>query len=85
MDQTAELSRMKWAARRGMLELDLVLEPFVTEQYLSLSEREKQQFQELMLCEDQEMFGWFLRREQPEREDLRAIVAKILDYAQRPR
>ena len=27
---------MRWAARRGMLELDLVLEPFVSERYAEL-------------------------------------------------
>lgn len=84
-EHTAELSRMKWAARRGMLELDLVLEPFVAEQYLQLSQEEKEQFQALMHCEDQELFAWFLRREQPEQEDLQTIVAKILEYAKRPR
>lgn len=85
MDEAEELSRMQWAARRGMLELDLVLEPFVREQYLLLDEADKQRFKELMHCEDQDLFGWFLRREEPDQENLKAIVARILDYAHRPR
>ena len=40
-----EINRMRWASRRGMLELDLVLEPFVTARYAGLSERDRLRFQ----------------------------------------
>ena len=75
-----EINRMRWAARRGMLELDLVLEPYVQNRYASLDESDRARFQELMLCEDQDLFGWFLRREQPEDPELADIVSKILDF-----
>jgi len=76
-----EINRMRWACRRGMLELDLVLEPFVVARYASLSELDRQRFQRLLSCEDQELFAWFLRREQPEDGELRAIVGTILEFA----
>lgn len=76
-----ELNRIRWAARRGMLELDLVLEPFVQSRYRDLDEADRARFQALMLCEDQDLFGWFLRREQPDDGELAAIVRKILDFA----
>jgi antitoxin CptB len=76
-----ELNRMRWAARRGMLELDLVLEPFVQGRYSSLDETDRARFQELMLSEDQDLFAWFLRREQPADGELAIIVRKILDFA----
>jgi antitoxin CptB len=79
-----ELNRMRWAARRGMLELDLVLEPFVTARYASLDERDRERFQQLMICEDQDLFVWFLRREQPPDEELAAIVSQILEFARTP-
>jgi antitoxin CptB len=75
-----ELNRMRWAARRGMLELDLVLEPFVTARYASLDERDRERFQRLMISEDQDLFGWFLRREKPADEELAAIVNQILEF-----
>ncbi|MDP7409118.1 MAG: succinate dehydrogenase assembly factor 2, partial [Luminiphilus sp.] len=34
MDQREEWNRAKWASRRGLLELDLLLAPFVTEAFL---------------------------------------------------
>lgn len=64
-----------------MLELDLVLEPFVAARYAELDEHDRQCFQRLMTCEDQDLFAWFLRREKPEDQELQAIVSKILEFA----
>lgn len=75
-----EINRMRWASRRGMLELDLVLEPFVVTRYAELPEQDRQRFQQLMTCEDQDLFSWFMRREQPDDEEMKAIVSAILDF-----
>lgn len=76
-----EINRMRWASRRGMLELDLVLEPFVASRYATLDERDRQRFQQLMTCEDQDLFSWFMRRETPEDGELEAIVNEVLKFA----
>jgi len=75
-----EINRMRWAARRGMLELDLVLEPFVTARYAQLNKSDRLCFQQLMLCEDQDLFAWFMQRGQPGDEELAAIVRQILEF-----
>ena len=80
MISNEEINRMRWAARRGMLELDLVLEPFVNACYAGLDERDRARFQQLMICEDQDLFGWFLGRGQPRDEELATIVSKILEF-----
>jgi antitoxin CptB len=74
-------NRMLWASRRGMLELDLVLEPFARDCYDSLEEADKARYRALVACEDQDLFAWFLRREVPADEDLRLIVGRVLAYA----
>jgi antitoxin CptB len=79
-----EINRMRWASRRGMLELDLVLEPFVSQRYAQLDERDRERFHQLVLCEDQELFAWFMGREQPDNEELAGIVRQILDFARTP-
>ncbi|RLA47630.1 MAG: hypothetical protein DRR04_03610 [Gammaproteobacteria bacterium] len=84
MISNEEINRMRWAARRGMLELDLVLEPFVTAQYANLDEQDRERFQQLMICEDQDLFSWFLGREQPDDRELGAIVSKILEFTRIP-
>jgi len=79
-----ELNRMRWAARRGMLELDLVLEPYVQARYPTLDSADRAAFQALMRCEDQDLFTWFLGRQTPDDEELADIVRKILDFAHTP-
>lgn len=71
---------MRWAARRGMLELDLVLEPFVSARYAQLSASDRHSFQRLMLCEDQDLFAWFMQRGQPQDQELAGIVSQILQF-----
>ena len=70
-------NRLLWASRRGMLELDLILQPFVEKIYPSLSAEEQQLYQQLLECEDQDLFVWFLRRQEPEDPDLQRIVSII--------
>ena len=74
-----ERNRLFWASRRGMLELDLILLPFLEKIYPGLEEEDKVRYQKLLDCEDQEMFAWFLRREDPQDADLLKIVQVIRD------
>lgn len=67
-------NRLFWSSRRGMLELDLILLPFLEEAYPQLEQRDKESYWKLLDCEDQDMFAWFLRRQQPEDADLQRIV-----------
>lgn len=75
-----EFNRMRWAARRGMLELDLVLEPFVVARYTQLCKVDRCAFQRLMQCEDQDLFAWLMRRGEPVDEELAGIVRQILKF-----
>jgi antitoxin CptB len=84
MMEKEELSRMRWAARRGMLELDLVLEPFVNDRYAALCEADRRSFQRLMECEDQDLYAWLMQREQPPGEELAHIVEHILQFTHTP-
>ncbi len=74
----AEYKRLCWHSRRGMLELDLILEPFVRERYPGLPEADQARYRRLLACEDQDLFAWFLGRVVPEDEELARIVAVVL-------
>tara|TARA_B110000503_G_C7107995_1_gene396768 strand:- start:961 stop:1167 length:207 start_codon:yes stop_codon:yes gene_type:complete len=62
-----------------MLELDLILLPFLDNIYETLEQEDKERYWRLLDSEDQDMFGWFLRREDPEDTDLQRIVQIIRD------
>ena len=72
-------NRLFWASRRGMLELDLILLPFLEQIYPDLPAEDQLRYQQLLDCEDQEMFAWFLRREDPEDPEILKIVQIVRD------
>lgn len=82
MVDATELNKLFWHSRRGMLELDLLLVPFVREVFPGLDEVNQQRYRQLLTCEDQDMFGWFMQRNEPEDADLKVIVKMILDRVQ---
>ncbi|TYL48601.1 succinate dehydrogenase assembly factor 2 [Marinomonas sp. IMCC 4694] len=80
--ESLSFKRLKWQCRRGMLELDVLLEPFLDEVYLTLEEEDKQRFHKLIECEDQDLFPWFMQKDVPEDENLARIVNIIVSRVQ---
>ena len=72
-----EYNRLVWASRRGMLELDLILQPFIENIYSELDESDQQSFDLLLEEQDQDLFNWFLKKQDPENEKLLRIVTII--------
>jgi antitoxin CptB len=71
--------RLKWACRRGMLELDVLFMPFVDEAFDHLSEQDKATFERLLECQDPELFAWFMGHEECEDQELNHMVQLILN------
>lgn len=69
-----DINRLIWASRRGMLELDLVLMPFLENVYPTLEQSDKELYWKLLEEQDQDLFAWFLHRENPEKPELQRIV-----------
>lgn len=78
-----EKAKLYWACRRGMLELDLLLLPFVENAYDNLSDSERSIFVQLLALEDPTLYQWFIARLEPEDLAIRALVEKIIAYARR--
>lgn len=70
---------MRWASRRGLLELDLFLEDFVANAYPALGDDMKTLYKELMGEADQDLFEWLMGRSQPD-ESLKPIVEVIREH-----
>jgi len=77
-----DIRRLTWQCRRGMLELDVLLVPFMQEAFSGLPEDDQQRFVKLLDSEDQDLFLWFMQREEPQDEDLKRIVGIILERVQ---
>jgi len=82
MVEDVELNRLYWHSRGGMLELDVLLVPFVKEVYSTLNEVDRKVYVRLLECEDQDMFGWFMERAESDDPELQRMVRMILDRVQ---
>jgi len=71
-------NHLRWACRRGMLELDILLGDFVNNKYFdALSFDEKIIFQDLLLASDQDLHGFFMGGLKPESEAVANVIEKI--------
>lgn len=75
-----DFKRIRWASRRGMLELDLILVPFVEQRFRELDEENQQRYVTMLEGEDNDMFAWLLERDKPEDPDLVIIVNEIVAF-----
>ena len=77
MNQRMNQSRLTWACRRGMKELDVLLQPFVKNKYESLSKQDQETFEELLSFEDPVLFAWFMKEEKCDNPKLNAMLYTI--------
>ena len=79
MSEDAELRRLRWRCRRGMRELDRLLERYLDLAWPAASEAERGVFLRLLDCEDDRLWRWFLGHETPPDADLAVLVQRIRD------
>ena len=77
----AEKSKLHWACRRGMLELDVLLGNFLEEAYSQLPDDDKNRFILLLDQPDPNLFAWIMGHEEPEDKALASITEKIRSHA----
>ncbi len=70
-------SRIHWACRRGMRELDIAIMPFFEHEYEGLSDLDKQVFVRLLESDDPDLFNWLMNHGKPDDAELQRMVALI--------
>lgn len=80
----SEKSRIRWLCRRGMKELDVLLERYMATAYDDLSESDSAAFEALLQSEDPQLYGLLMQRNEPANpaqarvlEGIRACVRPI--------
>jgi len=77
-DAPVNKARLKWACRRGMLELDVLFIPFVDEAYDDLNASDQRIFERLLTEQDPDLFAWFMGNKKCEDKELNTMVQFIL-------
>jgi antitoxin CptB len=74
---SADLPRLKWRARRGMRELDAVLQSFVANVAASLPRAELARFEQILDLPDPELFAYLTGRSVPPDPDIARLIEHI--------
>ena len=72
-------AKLKWHCRRGMRELDLLLDRFLESGYDALSPVDRDSFERLLDCRNEELMDWLMEGVLPQDEQLAGIVNRIRD------
>ena len=80
--KSLKYNQLYWRSRRGMLELDLQLQPFLKQSFFSLEENEKEGYEKLLLEEDWQIYDWLRGATVPADEDVALVVDKIMRFQQ---
>lgn len=69
--------RLRWACRRGMLELDVLLGPFFDNHFDELPPIQKLNFERLLSYPDPDLLSWFIGSTIPEDKELEELITLI--------
>ncbi|OGT44083.1 MAG: hypothetical protein A3F42_00060 [Gammaproteobacteria bacterium RIFCSPHIGHO2_12_FULL_37_34] len=80
-NRSYNISSLRWACRRGMLELDVLLQHFLEKAYVGLSQADQTLFIQLLECSDQELFSWLIGQNRPSDQHLLRIIDLVRHHA----
>ena len=70
-------SRIFWRCRRGIKEMDIVLQDFIKNSYDELNNENKSAFSKLLEEQDLDILNWVLGKDKPNDKTLIEIIKKI--------
>ncbi|AJC49124.1 succinate dehydrogenase assembly factor 2 [Allofrancisella guangzhouensis] len=74
----SSINKIKYSARRGMLELDIMLAPYLDNCYMKEDIANKKLFIEFLTSEDNDMFDWLFKGVKPP-EKFQELINKIIE------
>ena len=75
--QAVPQSQLRWHCRRGMLELDLLLNAFLDNAYTKLSDDEKMHFKSMLDYPDQTLFDLLMGNMKSSDSNVHHLIQKI--------
>ena len=79
MKKNININKVIWASRRGLLELDLLLEPFIRSEFNKMSDFDQSHLYEFLKLDDDELFDFFLGSKEVPQQFL-ALVSEVLKF-----
>ncbi len=76
--QRPPLGALRWRCRRGMRELDVLLERYLLQRYDQAPVAEQRAFIELLDCPDPQLFGFVTGRQVPDNPEWAHVIAQLI-------
>ena len=70
-------NRLRWKCRRGMLELDILLQNFLEDGFSSLAHDDRNLFEQLLEYEDNPLFELLMDHMQPADPNIKHVIQSI--------
>lgn len=74
----ANVKLLRWRCRRGMKELDKLLEHYLLNHFENASSGEQEAFEALLTLPDPLLFDYLLAEQKPDKKSLQNIVNQII-------
>ena len=78
-DAATRKRRLGWRCRRGMRELDVVLQHYLEARYSDAPAEEQAAFEALLELQDPQLFAYLVRRESPVELEQVNVIARLTD------
>ncbi|HEX7029647.1 MAG TPA: succinate dehydrogenase assembly factor 2 [Gammaproteobacteria bacterium] len=73
-----DTARLRWLCRRGMKELDVLLERYLEHRYPQAPEAEQRAFRALLDCQDPVLWDYVMENDRPQDEEMRNVIGKLV-------
>lgn len=72
-----DISRLRWRCRRGVREMDILLQHFLEDVYPSLPEADRRVFEQLLEEADADLLDWITGRLPVPLSDYESLIARL--------
>ena len=77
MHREDRIRKLRWLCRRGMKELDVLLEYFLAANRQALQSGAYSQLEDLLAQEDDQIWAWVQRLKEPDNHQFRVLIDAI--------
>ena len=79
MSDSESTAALRWRCRRGMRELDQLLQRYLEHGWPQADDRERSVFLRLLEVEDDKLWQWCMGQDRPEDAELHELVQRIIE------
>lgn len=72
---------IQWACRRGILELDIIINKFFKKKFDGLDQKQKKFFCKMLMYDDNYLYQWLICNQIPKNKNIHKIVILIKKFS----